>query len=29
VISVSSLTKPFGDPTLFANASFQLPAGER
>jgi len=29
VISVSSLAKSFGDRTLFANASFQLNAGER
>jgi len=29
VISVSSLAKRFGDRTLFANASFQLNAGER
>jgi ATPase subunit of ABC transporter with duplicated ATPase domains len=29
MISVSGLTKDFGDRTLFANASFQLNAGER
>src|SRR5688572_7010605 len=29
MISVSSLSKSFGDRTLFANATFQLNAGER